>query len=322
MAEGLSVEVRCKARIQERWSDFRAGRAEWLRQGERFGRSPEKIAENIITDLFTDVLDWPRGNINFQVERSDILLTHLGIRRLLVEMKAPDSLRTPRAVESALLQATRYATVQYVKAVGASDGRLLYVADFLGGTHRDRILVFLDNPEPPMDLWLVSVHGIYRDCPRPSVPLLKRLMSSATDAEGSDTAETNLTVVGKTVGGEKRPAECFAFVGDIAKPGTWKLPYLLASCEPDPKRLPMAVGAVLRNYRGRSVEGIPEAAIPEVLFRLGRAAWKLRRFPDQVPNPPVVFRDLKETLLQLGLWDETRLEESPAWDQMDRTPGT
>ena len=124
------------------------------------------------------------------------------------------------------------------------------------------------------------------------------------------------------MGGEKRPAECFAYVGDLTRPSTWKLPYLLSSGEPDTKRLAMAIGAVLRNYRGQTVKAIPEAAVPEVLFRLGRTAWRLGRFPDQCATTPEVFRDLKDTLAQLGLWEEVQMEQPPTWDQMDRTPGT
>ncbi len=322
MGSPLSIEVQCRARIEARWPAFLARRWEWLRPGERSGRLPEKAAENIVTDLLVDVLDWDRGDVNFQVERSDILLTSKGIKRLLIETKAPGHLRGRGAVERALAQARGYASEQYVKAVGVSDGTLLYVADLLGGAYKDRLLVHLDRPEPHLDLWFASIHGIYRERPPVPQPLLTCLEVGVAIQGGEGTTGQSEQASVRRVGAEARPAECFAFVGDITRPATWKLPYLLASGAADPKRLPMAIGAVLRNYRGRSVKGIPEAAVPEVLFRLGRAAWRTGRFPDQAPTTPAVFRDLQETLLQLGLWDEVRMDEPPAWDQMDRTPGT
>lgn len=322
MSQALFLESQCKKRVVEHWPEFVARRSEWLRSAERFGRGPEKAAENIITDLFCEVLDWSRGDVNYQVGRSDFLLTHKGIKRLLVETKAPGHLTNRRTFEQALEQARRYAVEQWVQSIGVSDGNHLYVVDLRSGGHKDRISARLDSPEPPPNLWFVSVHGIYRDCPpaqAPSFSLLPSPEESPTEQAESDVGPV---IIGRKVGREMRPAECFAFVADIAKPTTWKLPYLLASGEPDPKRLPMAISAVLRNYRGRSVEGIPEAAVPQVLFRLGRAAWHLGRFPDQLPSCPEVFRDLKEILLQLGLWEEIQMEEPLPWESMDRTPGT
>lgn len=102
-----------------------------------------------------------------QVGRADVVLSELGIKRLVLEVKRPGSLIWHRrAVESALDQARRYAATQKVGAVAVSDGNLLYAADVdEGGGLRDRVLVALDQEAPPEALWWVSVHGIYR--PRP-----------------------------------------------------------------------------------------------------------------------------------------------------------
>ncbi|MGH3968946.1 MAG: hypothetical protein ACRDTV_12765, partial [Mycobacterium sp.] len=70
----------------------------------------EKIAENILEDLFTTVLDWPVANVKPQVERADIVLTRLGLKWLVLEVKRPGSLLGHRtAIEAALTQARRYA---------------------------------------------------------------------------------------------------------------------------------------------------------------------------------------------------------------------
>ena len=53
----------------------------------------------------------------------------------------------------------------------------------------------------------------------------------------------------------KLPAPCFAYVPDASRPAMWKLPYRLVDGAVDPKRLPMAIQAILGNYRGTWVGG-------------------------------------------------------------------
>ena len=55
-------------RIQQRWPAFLIRRAERLKQNGRFGDAAEKVAEDIVQDLCTDVLDWAIGDLNNQVE--------------------------------------------------------------------------------------------------------------------------------------------------------------------------------------------------------------------------------------------------------------
>jgi len=49
-----------------------------LKQQERHGNASEKVAENIIEDLFTEVLDWDIADLNHQGEYADIVLTRAG----------------------------------------------------------------------------------------------------------------------------------------------------------------------------------------------------------------------------------------------------
>jgi hypothetical protein len=98
-------------------------------------------------------------------------------------------------------------------------------------------------------------------------------------------------------------AQCFACVGDYSKPHSWKLPYLLAGVAVDAKRLPKAVQAILSNYRGAKVSGIPEVAIPAVLARLARAAPWAGQMPPKACNPAPIYRQLAEALEQLGVAD-------------------
>jgi hypothetical protein len=145
------------------WRPFLEKRCEWLQQQERHGTAAEKVVEHILQDLFTEVLDWPLSDLNNQIGFANLLLTSLGIKYLLVEVKRPGAWAwNYRAVEAALGQATRYADEQKVKCVGVSDGVMLYAADIQHGGWHDRVFVSLESQEPPESLFWLSVHGIYR----------------------------------------------------------------------------------------------------------------------------------------------------------------
>lgn len=100
------------------------------------GEASEKVAENILEDLFTTVLDWPLADFNNQEKHADIVLTDHGIKRLVVEIKRPGSLAwSRRAEESALAQALGYVAEQKVTAVAVSDGLMLYAANLAARRH-------------------------------------------------------------------------------------------------------------------------------------------------------------------------------------------
>lgn len=159
-------------RIHDEWPRFIDRRAQRLQQQERNGAAAEKIAENILEDLFTTVLDWSLGDLNNQVDYADLILTRLGLKYLIIEAKHPGALAWNRhAVEVALAQARRYADEQKVKCIGVSDGVMIYAADIEHGNLHDRMFASLAATEPPEDLWWLSVHGVYRSCNEPGTPL-------------------------------------------------------------------------------------------------------------------------------------------------------
>jgi hypothetical protein len=296
----LASHRHCAERIEATWHDFLSKREERLEQQRRLGEACEKVAENILEDLFTAVLDWPLTDFNNQVQHADIVLTDHGIRRLVVEVKRPGSLAwNRRAVESALAQAMRYAEEQKITTVAVSDGVMLYAANIAHGGLQDRVFVSLSAGEPPLDLWWLSVQGIWRE------------RESNGEAELRILPEERVEVTQEAVtedGSESLlhpkyhlPATCFAYVGDHSKPHSWKLPYLLAGGTVDAKRLPKAVQSILSNYRGAKVSGIPEESIPGVLTLLARAARHAGHMPPEASNPAPIYRQLAEALEQLGV---------------------
>jgi hypothetical protein len=282
----------CTERMQAAWPAFASRRRERLRQG-LFGAPVEKIAENIVEDLFTTVLDWSLSDVNLQVGRADVVLSVLGIKRLVIEVKRPGTLVWRRtAVEAALDQARRYAASQRVGAVSISDGHMLYAADVTRGGLHDRALVALDADVAPEDLWWVSVHGIYRACPRITIALdLPTGMDATTEA---DVLGDDALLHPKY----RLPVHCFAYVGSAANVHSWKLPYLLHNGEPDTKRLPKAIQSILSNYRGAKVD-IPRSAVGDVLVRLGIAAARLRKMPCQTTPATDAYVEAHHALEQL-----------------------
>jgi hypothetical protein len=288
----------CVERIDANWPAFAARRRQHLRQG-LFDSPVEKVAEDILEDLFTMVLDWSLDDVNLQVGRADVVLSELGIKRLVLEVKRPGALLWHRrAIEAALDQARRYAAEQRVGAVAVSDGHMLYAADVVGGGLRDRVLVALDLDAAPRELWWVSVHGIYRPGPTNATELTRLLdvrpvSASEAPADGLVHPKYHL------------PSRCFAYVGAANEVHTWKLPYLLLTGVPDTKRLPKAIQSILSNYRGAKVD-IPREQVGDVLVRLAIAAAILRKLPCQCTEPSPAYVEAHQALEQLGRLGDVR----------------
>ena len=284
-------------RIRERWSDFLARRSERLRQHGRFGGAAEKVAEDIVQDLFTEVLDWSIGDLNNQVDYADLLLSRLSVKHLLVEVKRPGALAwNRRAVDAALNQAHGYADAQKVRCIAVTDGAMIYATDIINGGRHPRVFTPLDSLEAPLTLWWLSVQGIWRprvDCddavlPEPSV---------RAPADSSDTPAEAPPILHPKY---KIPCCCFAYVGDASRPATWKLPYMHADGSIDVARLPKAIQSILSNYRGATVHAVPETAVPDVLVRLACAAAALGRMPHQCPATAPIYQQLSGALEQFG----------------------
>ena len=159
----LATYRRLNERLTVCWPAFVAKRRDRLVQADRLGHAAEKVAEGILEDLFTGPLDWSLADVNYQVDYADLLLTRLGIKHLLVEVKRPGALAWNRhAVDAALFQAAGYARKQKVSAIAVSDGHMLYAADVGEAGLHDRAFVALDTLAPHVDLWWISVDGIYR----------------------------------------------------------------------------------------------------------------------------------------------------------------
>ncbi|MEJ2217483.1 MAG: hypothetical protein P8099_12805 [Gemmatimonadota bacterium] len=303
MTEHLATYDHCVERISTNWAAFLNRRRERLAEQERYGAAAEKVAENILEDLFTLVLDWGLSDLNHQVGYADLSLTRLGIKYLIIEAKRPGALAWHRqAVDAALDQARRYAAEQKVACIGVSDGVMLYAADVVSGGLRDRVFVSLTDSKPPDSLWWLSVHGIYRS-PGDTTDAAIRLLPELPVEEGVPLSDHAAGLLHPKY---QLPAHCFAYVPDASEPGTWKLPYLREDGRPDGRRLPKAIQAVISNYRGTKVSGIPDNDIPDVLARLGHAATGAGKMPFQAGHTAGIYHQLEAVLDQLGKLEEVK----------------
>src|SRR5262249_3534640 len=183
--------------------------------------------------------------------------------------------------------------------VGVSDGLMLYAADIGEGVLHGRLCVQLNHAEPQEDLWWLSEHGIYRPREDAEDVVLRRLPKEPPVA-GPDSSPTSSE--GQLLHHQhKAPCHCFGYAGDTNDPSTWKLPFCHADGSIDASRLPKAIQAILTNYRGATVHGIPEKAIPAVLARLEEAARQEGKMPDQSPDTAPVYQQLADVLTQVRL---------------------
>jgi hypothetical protein len=306
MGEGvrnLSSFNKFNTGLEERWQIFLEKRKTRLTQESRFGFASEKVAENILEDFFTVALDWELRCINNQIQFADMVITHLGLKQLIIEVKRPNSLSWNKSqLERALEQAYRYAQEQRVNTIAVSDGTLLYAVDLKNGGLEDRVRLHLDTCSASPDLWWLSTDGIYRPA---------KALSENITIEGpvSNSAYSGMVLEADAEKLHPKyhiPARCFAYVGDLLKTSTWKLPYKTIDGRIDLKHLPGAIRAVITNYRGAHITSIPEDAIPDVLVRLGKAAWETGEMPGQIAKPLETYNLLYQALYQLGRLDEIK----------------
>ena len=295
--ENQTKYIKFQERINNNWPLFLSKRNDFLVQKERYGNASEKVTENILHILFTEVLDWNVRDINYQIEFADIEITKLGIKRIIIEAKRPGRISWNEfQIEKHINQALGYASKQKVSTIAISDGSKLYVLNVEGGSTTPRIFISLDDNIPHPDLYYVSVNGIDK--------------KKNIDIRFKDNKKENLIKdTEKEINNEllntqyKLPARCFAYIGDPNKPSTWKLPYLLEDGSVNVKRLPGAVGCVVTNFRGLQVKTIPEKDIPNILLKLAKAAKSAGKLDPKNPKMADCYRQLYNAVVQLGYLD-------------------
>jgi hypothetical protein len=160
----------------------------------------------------------------------------------------------------------------------------------------DRFFCDLGSSDSPEDAWWVGPDGITERRPYEPGCAFRTLAPTGIDDDAPESVGDE-TVLHPHY---QLPARCFAYVGDYDDPATWHLPYKLADNSIDASRLPKAIGAVVKNYRGVRVKTVPEAAIPNVLVTLARAAACLGKISREHPAASPTYEELQNALEQLG----------------------
>ena len=78
----------CLKKLTETWPSFLTLRIDRLRHAE----TAERVAEAIAEDLLTLVLDWQKGDLDYQRDFADIVLTTNLQKHMVLEVKKPGTL--------------------------------------------------------------------------------------------------------------------------------------------------------------------------------------------------------------------------------------
>jgi hypothetical protein len=292
---------RSAQRASGAWLDFQAKRRELLAPVDRYGRGAEKLAEDVVRLFLTTVVGWSDTELNPQIDRADLVITQLGLKRLLIEVKHPGSLAWNEwAAKQARLQARGYAEKQRVNCVAVSNAFVFHAVDLTGDKDLDRFFCDLTRRDPPEDPWWIGPDGITEKRPFVEACRFRTLESLASSELPPPPGDGD----GLLHPRYKVPAACFAYVEQVDDPTSWHLPYLHGDGSIDVARLPKAIRAVLKNYRGVRVKTVPEKAIPDVLVCLGHAAAAAGKIARDRPPASPVYGELVAALDQLQRLDE------------------
>jgi hypothetical protein len=288
MASETNLELSIKKHIQTEWPTFREYYKRIVSKYERGGRLHEKDIEIIFQSLAEGPLGYEIEQLSTQSEYADYALVDRGLKLAIVEIKsfrAFASKQEQSQLESALIQAARYAHRHRTPHLMAFDGLILTLAELEGvqDVIKVHIQANIEADEPPEDLFYFTHYGLF--C-HPTEELFTLPYDADEDAS-----------LYKTHHGVKLHYSCFAYVGDIRDKETWRAPYRNPDGSVDVKRIGHAVNYLLSpsGHRGKqaSRQRIPEAATPLVAIRLAKAYKEIGKWdkPDTLfgvgkkPNP-------------------------------------
>jgi len=260
------IERQTRERILEEWPSFRDRYNRIVAEFERGGRLKERDIETIFESLAEGPLGYQIEQLSVQHDRADYALVDRGLKLAIVELKnykAFEGIQGRKRLESALIQAARYANRHRTCHLMAFDGVNLTLAEWELGQSVIKVHLHLniDSDTPPEELYYFTHYGIFR---HPTAVIWEIPYQADQDES-----------LYKTHHGVKLHYTCFAYVGDIRDKATWKLPYRNPDGSVDTKRLGHAVNYLLSpgGYRGQRAtsQRIPEAATHLVALRLARA---------------------------------------------------
>lgn len=224
----------------------------------------------------------------------------------VVEIKSYRAFDRRSELEDALVQAARYADRHRTPNLVAFDGHELVLA--LRRRPRDDIAVMLslaldaEASEPPEDLFYVNHFGLFR-YPK------EVQFTVAYDATEDDELH-------RSHHGEQLHHDCYAYVGDLTRKSTWKLPYRNPDGTVDVNRIGHAVNYLLSpgGYRGSTadeLDGFDEGDRLLAALKLADAYREVGRWePDregfyaaEKPTPiQLLWRFLYQKGIDLSAW--------------------
>jgi len=265
MGYGTKIEENVRDRLDKEWQAFQDRRHRIVAKLDQGIRLHEKDVETIFQALAEGPLGYEIEQLNTQQNYADYALIDRGLKLAVIEIKSfqafAEDIKCPQ-LQSALVQAARYANRHRTPYIMAFDGEMIALARVdPANIINVYVVAGIKFDSPPADLFFFTHYGIFRH----PTDVLCSIPYVASEDEG----------LYKNHHGVKLHYSCFAYIGDIRDKSTWIAPYRNEDGSVDTNRIGHAVNYLLSpgGYRGQkaSSQRIPDAATPLVALRLAKA---------------------------------------------------
>lgn len=288
-------EKQARSRLKDQWMAF-LNQREGILKRRKHGRSlSEDDVEQMFEELFKRPLGYNIWQIGRQQDYADRTLEGQGLKLAVIEIKSFNAFSNHDELESALIQAARYADRHRTPNLIVFDGRNLVLA--LRRKEVDDIVITLweecqGEQGPPPNLFYFTHFGLFR---YPKEPI-----ETVTYIADDDDK------LYRSHHGEKLHYTCYAHIGDLRSKTTWKLPYRNPDGSVDKNRLGHATNYLLSpgGYRGKLAdeeENITEGDRLNAALKLAKAYKEIGRwyeakegfYDENKPKPiPLLWRYL------------------------------
>ena len=272
MDYGTKIEENIRDHLDKEWPAFRGRCNRITSKLDQGMRLHEKDIETIFQALAEGPLGYEIEQLNTQQNYADYALIDRGLKLAVIEIKSfqlfADDIKCPQ-LQSALVQAARYANRHRTPYIMAFDGQTIVLARVESSNMINVYLsVNIECDSAPPELFFFTQYGLFQY----PIDVLCTIPYDASDDEG----------LYKNHHGVKLHYSCFAYVGDIRDKATWIAPYRNEDGSVDTNRIGHAVNYLLSpgRYRGQKAtsQRIPDAATPLVALRLAKAYKKIGKW--------------------------------------------
>jgi len=243
MDYGTKIEENIRDHLDKEWPAFRGRCNRIVAKLDQGMRLHEKDVETIFQALAEGPLGYEIEQLNTQQNYADYALIDRGLKLAVIEIKSfqlfADDIKCSQ-LQSALVQAARYANRHRTPYITAFDGQTIVLARVDPSNIINVYLaVNIECDSAPPDLFFFAQYGLFRH----PTDVLCAIPYDVLEDEA----------LYKNHHGVKLHYSCFAYIGDIRDKATWIAPYRNEDSSVDTNRIGHAVNYLLSpgGYRGQ-----------------------------------------------------------------------